>query len=129
LLASGHARFGEVARRLVAAIQTRAGQQALQTLAADPPTGLSPAAAHAAAVAAGGLLLGELCGYLSDAAQAVLIEASVYRQPVGAGAVSPRGQPGRPGAPAGLIAECAALGLLTVHPGSQPAAVSVHRWT
>src|ERR1017187_6880090 len=79
---------------------------------------------------AGDLLLGDLFGRLSADAQDLLIGASVYRSPVGHDVLLlPGRQYSRAAGLAGLVAECAATGLLAADPGCEPPSVFVHRWT
>jgi hypothetical protein len=129
LLATGRARFPDVARRLAGAIQARTGQPIVRR-GPDPPTELSQAAAEATALVSSDLLLGELFGLLSVDAQGLLIDASVYRSPVGHDSLLLRGgQSRRTARLDGLVAECAAAGLLTADSSCEPPSVFVHRWT
>jgi hypothetical protein len=129
LLATGRVRFPDVARRLAGAIQARTGQPILRK-GPDAPTELPQAAAEATALAASDLLLGELFGQLSVDAQGLLIGASVYRSPVGHDSLLlPGGQSRRPAGLDGLVAECAAAGLLTADSSCEHPSVFVHRWT
>jgi AAA ATPase domain len=141
VLSADDVRFADVAIRVDAAIQARTGQPVMPT-GPEPPAELSPAVAEMIAAAAGDALLGVMWGRLSGGAQALLIGASVHRTRVPASAplLPPRpgdardghdacdghdGQEGRAAEVPGLIAECAAAGLLTVGPDG----VFVHRWT
>ena len=112
LLAAG-AGWDELAGRVTAAVQARAGQVPAKT----EPTELSSSAAELIAQAAGQQLFGELFGRLSDGAQDLLVRASVFRTPVVPGVLAAR--------PA-HVAECEAAGLLTPRPGRE---LAVHRWT
>jgi hypothetical protein len=129
LLSAGHVRFPDVTRRLAGAIQERTGQPVLRK-GPDAPTELPPAIAEMIALAAGDLLLGDLFGRLSADAQDLLIGASVYRSPVGHDVLLlPGRQHSRAAGLAGLVAECAATGLLAADPSCEPPSVFVHRWT
>jgi hypothetical protein len=69
-------------------------------------------------------------GRLSADAQDLLIGASVYRAPVGHDVLLlPGRQYSRAAGLAGLVAECAATGLLAADPSCEPPSVFVHRWT
>jgi hypothetical protein len=117
VLARG-ARFGEVAGRVAGAVEARIGQVNRLGLAEWPePTQLVGSAAELIAVAAGDQLFGELFDRLSTGARALLVRASVFREPVPAGVLAAR---------PGYIAECEAAGLLTGGPGRD---LFVHRWT
>jgi hypothetical protein len=143
VLSADDIRFADVAIRVDAAIQAKTRQPVMPTGPA-PPAELSPAVAETIAVAAGDALLGITWGRLSEGAQALLTGASVHRMRVPANApllpLRPGDRPGQslpsgvgPGSQetgrdpevSGLIAECAAAGLLTVGPDG----VFVHRWT
>jgi len=125
LLSGGHASFAEVAGRLATAIGAGTGLASLRTEAPGPP-----AAAEKVALAAGDVLLGELCARLSPDAHDLLTGASVYREPVGSHVLLlPAGQPRQAAALTGLVAECAAAGVLTADYGGELPSVFVHRWT
>jgi hypothetical protein len=129
LLSGGHASFAEVAERLAAAIGARTGQAGPRSETDAPPPG-PPAAAGKVALVAGDVLLGELCARLSPDAHDLLTGASVYREPVGSHVLLlPAGQPRQAAALTGLVAECAAAGLLTADYGGELPSVFVHRWT
>jgi len=138
LLSVGHADFAEVAERLAVAIHASTGQ-AVPRRAPGAPAGSgralgSPAlgspAAEKAALAAGDALLGELCDRLSPGARDLLTGASVYREPVGSHVLLlPAGQARQAAGLAGLVAECAAAGLLTADYSGELPSVFVHRWT
>src|SRR5580692_5550514 len=117
-LTAGHPRTMEYADALLAAGGSLA-EVAAGLAEADPalPTELPAADAEAVAQAAGDRLLDELYDRLSPGAQTVLIRASVFRAPVGPGALAARPD---------HVAEAQAAGLLTVGPGRE---LSVHRWT
>ncbi len=79
---------------------------------------------------AGDVLLGELCARLSPDAHDLLTGASVYREPVGSHVLLlPAGQPRQAAGLTGLVAECAAAGLLTADYSGELPSVFVHRWT
>ncbi len=60
----------------------------------------------------------------------MLTGASVYREPVGSHVLLlPAGAPRKAALLTGLVAECAAAGLLTVDYSGDPPSVFVHRWT
>jgi hypothetical protein len=129
LLSTGQVRFPDVTRRLAGAIQDRTGRPVLRK-GLDAPTELPPATAETIALVAGDLLLGDLFGRLSADAQDLLIGASVYRAPVGHDVLLlPGRQHGRAAGLAGLVAECAATGLLAADSSCEPPSVFVHRWT
>jgi hypothetical protein len=128
LLGSGQAEFGDLARRLRTAVQARTGSPVART-GPDAPTGLSPAAADAIALAAADLLFGDLWRRLSDGARDLLTGVSVYREPVGWHPLLLGGQPGHSAVLAALAAEGEAAGLLTVDHRCEPPVVFVHRWT
>jgi hypothetical protein len=129
LLSAGHASFAGVAERLAAAIGARTGQAGLRTESGAPPPG-PPATAEKVASAAGDVLLGELRARLSPDAHDLLTGASVYREPVGSHVLLlPAGQPRQAAALTGLVAECAAAGLLTADYSGELPSVFVHRWT
>ena len=128
LLGAGQAEFGDLARRLRTAVQARTGSPVART-GPDAPTGLSPAAADAVALAAADLLFGDLWRRLSDGARDLLTGVSVYREPVGWHPLLLGGQPGHSAALAALAADGEAAGLLTVDHRSEPPVVFVHRWT
>ncbi len=115
LLATGHVGFPDVAHRLAVALQARAGQPILRK-GPDAPTRLSRAAAEKITLIAGDLLLGDLFGRLGADAQRLLISASVYRAPVGRNAPLLPGGQSSPARLTGLVAECAATGLLAADP-------------
>jgi hypothetical protein len=138
LLADGQAGFAELAERLAGAIQASTGQAVLRAGPAAPAGGTaalgSPApgspAAEKAALAAGDVLLGELCSRLSPDAHDLLTGASVHREPVGIHVLLlPAGQPRQAAALTGLVAECVAVGLLTADYRGELPSVFVHRWT
>jgi len=129
LLSAGRASFAEVAERLAAATGARAGTGSLRTETDAPPPGF-PAAAEKVASLAGDVLLGELCARLSPDAHDLLTGASVYREPVGSHVLLlPAGRPRQAAALTGLVAECAAAGLLTADYSGELPSVFVHRWT
>lgn len=117
-LTAGHPRTMEYADALLAA-GASLEEVAAGLAEADPalPTELPAADAEAVAQAAGDRLLDELYDRLSAGAQTVLIRASVFRAPVGPGALAARPD---------HVAEAQAAGLLTIGPGRE---LSVHRWT
>jgi len=132
LLSGSHADFGEVAERLAVTIQARTGQAVLGRAPGAPgaPAGGSPAELEKIALAAADVLLGELCDRLSPDARDLLTGASVYREPVGSHVLLlPAGQPRQAAALTGLVAECAAAGLLAADYSSELPSVFVHRWT
>ncbi len=129
LLSGGQASFIEVAERLAAAIEAGTGRVAL---CLDPGATAPgrPAAAEKVAGVAGDELLGELCARLSPDARDLLTGASVYREPVGSHVLLlPAGQPRQAAGLTGLVAECAAAGLLTADYTGELPSVFVHRWT
>jgi hypothetical protein len=117
-LTAGHPRTMEYADALLAAGASLA-EVAAGLADADPalPTELPAADAEAVAQAAGDRLLDELYDRLSAGAQTVLIRASVFRAPVGPGALAARPD---------HVAEAQGAGLLSIGPGRE---LSVHRWT
>jgi hypothetical protein len=117
VLARG-ARFSDVAGRITAAIEARAGRVSRAGSAELPePTQLPAPVAEMMALAAGGQLFDELFDRLSPGARALLVRASVFRSPVPAGVLAAR---------PGYLAECETAGLLTAGPGRE---LFVHRWT
>jgi len=129
VLSGGHAGFAEVAERLATAVGARTGQGSLRAGADAGSTG-PLAAAEKVALVAGDVLLGELCARLSPAAHDLLTGASVYREPVGSHVLLlPAGQPRQAAGLTGLVAECAAAGLLTADYSGELPSVFVHRWT
>jgi hypothetical protein len=148
LLSVGHADFAEVAGRLAVAIHASTGQavprpdpgapagsgRAAGTMALGSPAlgsqALGSPAAEKAALAVGDALLGELCAHLSPGARDLLTGASVYREPVGSHVLLlPAGQARQAAGLTGLVAECAAAGLLTADYSGELPSVFVHRWT
>lgn len=127
-LLAGGARFTAVADRLAAALGDAAGHAAPRPRPAAP-TELPLPRAEATALKAAGVLLGELLGRLSVAAQGLLIRASVYRSPIGHDVLlRPVGQY-RPAEFVALVHECRAVGLLAAHPAGDSPSLFVHRWT
>ena len=98
LLARGE-RYPDVAGRIEAAIEARAGQALPRT----EPTELPEATAEMIANAAGDQMFGELFDRLGAGARSLLVRLSVFRLPVPAEVLAARPGP---------IAECEAAGLL-----------------
>ena len=117
-LTAGHPRAMEYLDALLAA-GAGLDDVAARLAGAGPalPTELPAADAEAVAQAVGDRLLDELYDRLSPGAQTVLVRASVFRAPVGPGALAARPN---------HIAEAEAAGLLASGPGRE---LSVHRWT
>ena len=115
LLARGE-RYPDVAGRIEAAIEARAGQ----TLPRTEPTELPEATAEMIANAAGDQMFGELFDRLGAGARSLLVRLSVFRLPVPAEVLAARPGP---------IAECDAAGLLCVGSDPKSRELSVHRWT
>jgi len=129
LLSGGRDGFIEVAERLAAAIEAGTGRAVLRLDPGATSPG-HPAVAEQVAGVAGDLLLGELCARLSPDAHDLLTGASVYREPVGSHVLLlPAGQPRQAAGLTGLVAECAAAGLLTADYSGELPSVFVHRWT
>jgi hypothetical protein len=129
LLSGGQAGFTEVAERLTAAIDAGTGR-AVPRLDPGATAPGHPAVAERVAEVAGDVLLGELCARLSPDAHDLLTGASVYREPVGSHVLLlPAGQPRQAAGLTGLVAECAAAGLLTADYSGELPSVFVHRWT
>ncbi len=127
-LLAGGARFAAVADRLAAVLGDTAGHAAPRPRP-TAPTELPLPRAEAAALKAAGVLLGELLGRLSGAAQELLIRASVYRSPIGRDVpMGPVGQY-RPAELVALVDECRAAGLLAADPAEDSPSLFVHRWT
>ena len=124
-LTAGHPRTMEYLDALLAAganlddLAAHLAEAAARLAEPEPaaPTELSAAAAESIALAAGDRLLDELYDRLSAGAQTLLVRASVFRAPVGPGALSARPN---------HVAEAQATGLLAIGPGHE---LSVHRWT
>jgi DNA-directed RNA polymerase subunit K/omega len=118
-LTAGHPRTMEYLDALLATAATDLDKVAagLSQAETPQPTELPAEAAEAVARAASDQLLADLYDGLSAGAQTVLVRASVFRAPVGQGAVAARPH---------HIAEAQAAGLLTVGPGRE---LSVHRST
>jgi hypothetical protein len=130
LLSTGDVYFPDVAHRLAAALQLKTGRPVPLT-GPDAPTELPAPAAETVARTACDLLLAELCARLSTDAQNLLIQASVYRAPIGLNALLlPVGQYSADSADAAaLVAECEASALLAADLDGDPPSVFVHRWT
>jgi len=124
-LTAGHPRTMEYLDALLAAgagtdeLAARLAEVAARLAEPEPalPTALPAAAAESIALAVGDRLLDELYDRLSAGAQTLLVRVSVFRAPVGAGALAARPN---------HVAEAQAAGLLAVGPGHE---LSVHRWT
>jgi hypothetical protein len=84
LLACGDRTFAGLADRLTGPVLAAAGPPAPRPGTQVPvPTELTAPVAETAALAASGVLLAELFGRLSPAAQGLLVRASAYRAPIG----------------------------------------------
>ncbi len=131
LLACGDHAFTDLADGLTGPVLAAVGPPASRPEAQVPvPTELTPPAAEAAALAASGILLAELFGRLSPAAQGLLTRACAYRAPIGRDVLLlPVGQYS-PAELTSLLDEVRAAGLLEADPwtddGADPLVVSVH---
>ncbi|HEY6500169.1 MAG TPA: ATP-binding protein [Streptosporangiaceae bacterium] len=131
LLACGDRTFAGLADRLTGPVLAAAGPPAPRPGTQVPvPTELTAPVAETAALAASGVLLAELFGRLSPAAQGLLVRASAYRAPIGRDVLLlPVGQYS-PAELTSLLDEVRASGLLEADPwtddGADPLVVSVH---